>query len=231
VAKVATPSKGNVVNLMEALQASIKTTGKNEPTTAAKAGKSAKKVSVEPPVDDVPPVDEPGKPPAELAAAAPPADPPPPPPPPPAALAKLEPKVKQSARASVDFFMSHPPGTTNLFSKRSFLKFFSSSESADTCCAVVHRHGYRPVSTLRASLDRRNNLRNDSPRKHRDRPYQAGRSPHWVKVKNPASPAMTAGGRCELVERQPRNQPTSPGLNDPGCEGFVACEGGQGRIT
>jgi hypothetical protein len=133
---------------------------------------------------------------------APPADPPPPPPPPPAALAKLEPKVKQSARASVDFFMSHPPGTTNLFSKRSFLKFFSSSESADTCCAVVHRHGYRPVSTLRASLDRRNNLRNDSPRKHRDRPYQAGRSPHWVKVKNPASPAMTAGGRLRAPGRR-----------------------------
>jgi bifunctional non-homologous end joining protein LigD len=27
--------------------------------------------------------------------------------------------------------------------------------------------------------------------KHRDRPYRAGRSPHWVKMKNPASPAMT----------------------------------------
>jgi hypothetical protein len=27
--------------------------------------------------------------------------------------------------------------------------------------------------------------------KHRDRPYRAGRSPHWIKVKNPASPAMT----------------------------------------
>ena len=26
--------------------------------------------------------------------------------------------------------------------------------------------------------------------KRRDRPYRAGRSPHWVKVKNPASPAM-----------------------------------------
>jgi bifunctional non-homologous end joining protein LigD len=26
--------------------------------------------------------------------------------------------------------------------------------------------------------------------KHRDRAYRAGRSPHWVKVKNPASPAM-----------------------------------------
>ena len=27
--------------------------------------------------------------------------------------------------------------------------------------------------------------------KRRDRPYSAGRSPHWVKVKNPTSPAMT----------------------------------------
>jgi bifunctional non-homologous end joining protein LigD len=26
--------------------------------------------------------------------------------------------------------------------------------------------------------------------KHRDRSYKAGRSPHWVKVKNPKSPAM-----------------------------------------
>ncbi len=26
--------------------------------------------------------------------------------------------------------------------------------------------------------------------KRRDRPYRAGRSPHWIKVKNPASPAM-----------------------------------------
>jgi bifunctional non-homologous end joining protein LigD len=26
--------------------------------------------------------------------------------------------------------------------------------------------------------------------KHRDRPYRAGRSPHWIKVKNPGSPAM-----------------------------------------
>jgi bifunctional non-homologous end joining protein LigD len=26
--------------------------------------------------------------------------------------------------------------------------------------------------------------------KHRDRPYQAGRSPHWIKVKNPKSAAM-----------------------------------------
>ena len=27
--------------------------------------------------------------------------------------------------------------------------------------------------------------------KHRDQPYRAGRSPYWVKVKNPVSPAMT----------------------------------------
>jgi bifunctional non-homologous end joining protein LigD len=27
--------------------------------------------------------------------------------------------------------------------------------------------------------------------KRRDRPYRAGRSPHWIKVKNPKSPAMT----------------------------------------
>jgi bifunctional non-homologous end joining protein LigD len=27
--------------------------------------------------------------------------------------------------------------------------------------------------------------------KHPDRSYRAGRSPHWAKVKNPASPAMT----------------------------------------
>ena len=26
--------------------------------------------------------------------------------------------------------------------------------------------------------------------KRRDRPYRAGRSPHWIKVKNPTSPAM-----------------------------------------
>jgi bifunctional non-homologous end joining protein LigD len=26
--------------------------------------------------------------------------------------------------------------------------------------------------------------------KRRDPPYRAGRSPHWIKVKNPASPAM-----------------------------------------
>jgi bifunctional non-homologous end joining protein LigD len=27
--------------------------------------------------------------------------------------------------------------------------------------------------------------------KRRDRPYRAGRSPYWVKVKNPKSPATT----------------------------------------
>jgi bifunctional non-homologous end joining protein LigD len=26
--------------------------------------------------------------------------------------------------------------------------------------------------------------------KHRERGYRAGRSPHWIKVKNPKSPAM-----------------------------------------
>jgi bifunctional non-homologous end joining protein LigD len=26
--------------------------------------------------------------------------------------------------------------------------------------------------------------------KHRDRAYRGGRSTHWIKVKNPASPAM-----------------------------------------
>jgi bifunctional non-homologous end joining protein LigD len=26
--------------------------------------------------------------------------------------------------------------------------------------------------------------------KHRDRPYRPGRSPHWIKVKNPKSAAM-----------------------------------------
>ena len=45
IAKAAAPSKSNVINLMEALKASIKTTGKNEPTGAAKAGKPAKKAA------------------------------------------------------------------------------------------------------------------------------------------------------------------------------------------
>ena len=35
--------------------------------------------------------------------------------------------------------------------------------------------------------------------KRRDRPYSAGRSPHWVKVKNPASPTMT---RAQDIEWQ-----------------------------
>jgi ATP-dependent DNA ligase len=33
--------------------------------------------------------------------------------------------------------------------------------------------------------------------KRRDRPYRAGRSPHWVKVKNPASPAVTRAKDAE----------------------------------
>ncbi|MGC2809179.1 MAG: hypothetical protein WA303_02240 [Bradyrhizobium sp.] len=33
--------------------------------------------------------------------------------------------------------------------------------------------------------------------KRRDRPYRPGRSPHWVKVKNPASPAMTRAKEVE----------------------------------
>src|SRR6476469_8598066 len=38
--------------------------------------------------------------------------------------------------------------------------------------------------------------------KHKDRPYRAGRSPHWVKMKNPKHPAMTRvqdAHRCEAV--------------------------------
>ena len=45
IAKAAAPSKGNVINLMEALKASIKTTGKKEPTSSAKTGKPAKKAA------------------------------------------------------------------------------------------------------------------------------------------------------------------------------------------
>jgi DNA end-binding protein Ku len=45
IAKAVAPSKGNVINLMEALKASLKTTGKNEPTGAAKPGKPAKKAA------------------------------------------------------------------------------------------------------------------------------------------------------------------------------------------
>lgn len=33
--------------------------------------------------------------------------------------------------------------------------------------------------------------------KRRDRPYRAGRSPHWIKVKNPASAAMTRAKEVE----------------------------------
>jgi DNA end-binding protein Ku len=44
-AKAAAPSKGNVINLMEALKASLKTTGKNELTSAPKPGKLAKKAA------------------------------------------------------------------------------------------------------------------------------------------------------------------------------------------
>jgi type IV secretory pathway ATPase VirB11/archaellum biosynthesis ATPase len=32
--------------------------------------------------------------------------------------------------------------------------------------------------------------------KHKDRPYRAGRSPHWIKVKNRTSPAMTGRRAC-----------------------------------
>ena len=39
------PSKGNVINLMEALKASIKTAGKSEPTAVAKPSKPAKKTA------------------------------------------------------------------------------------------------------------------------------------------------------------------------------------------
>jgi DNA end-binding protein Ku len=45
IAKATAPSKGNVINLMEALKASIKTTGKNEPIAEAKARKPAKKAA------------------------------------------------------------------------------------------------------------------------------------------------------------------------------------------
>jgi non-homologous end joining protein Ku len=43
IAKAAAPSKGNVINLMDALKASLKTTGKNEPAVVTKPSKSAKK--------------------------------------------------------------------------------------------------------------------------------------------------------------------------------------------
>ena len=36
--------------------------------------------------------------------------------------------------------------------------------------------------------------------KHRDRPYRAGRSPHWIKVKNPKSPAIVG---AKDIKRSP----------------------------
>jgi hypothetical protein len=39
--------------------------------------------------------------------------------------------------------------------------------------------------------------------KHRDRTYKAGRSPHWVKVKNPKSPAMLRAEEGEWWRAQP----------------------------
>jgi DNA end-binding protein Ku len=45
IAKAAAPSKGNVINLMDALKASLKTTGKSEPAIVAKSSKSAKKTA------------------------------------------------------------------------------------------------------------------------------------------------------------------------------------------
>jgi bifunctional non-homologous end joining protein LigD len=37
--------------------------------------------------------------------------------------------------------------------------------------------------------------------KHRDRGYRAGRSPNWIKVKNPTSPAMTRAKGIDWSER------------------------------
>jgi DNA end-binding protein Ku len=45
IPKAAAPSKGNVINLMDALKASLKTTGKSEPAEVAKPSKSAKKTA------------------------------------------------------------------------------------------------------------------------------------------------------------------------------------------
>jgi DNA end-binding protein Ku len=45
IAKAAAPSKGNVINLMDALKASLKTTGTSEPAVVAKPSKSAKKAA------------------------------------------------------------------------------------------------------------------------------------------------------------------------------------------
>src|SRR3954447_26002713 len=62
--------------------------------------------------------------------------------------------------------------------------------------------------------------------KHRDRPYRAGRSPHWIKVKNPAPPAIT---RAAYVDRAATAERTNvAGLELPGsARGVVTCEGGQ----
>jgi bifunctional non-homologous end joining protein LigD len=37
--------------------------------------------------------------------------------------------------------------------------------------------------------------------KRPDRPYRAGRSPHWIKVKNPAAPAMTRAKGIDWSKR------------------------------
>jgi bifunctional non-homologous end joining protein LigD len=37
--------------------------------------------------------------------------------------------------------------------------------------------------------------------KHRDRAYRAGRSPHWIKVKNPSSPAMVRAKEVDWSDR------------------------------
>jgi len=39
--------------------------------------------------------------------------------------------------------------------------------------------------------------------KHRDRPYRAGRQPHWIKVKNRKHPSLDREGR-QLVTRAER---------------------------
>jgi bifunctional non-homologous end joining protein LigD len=43
--------------------------------------------------------------------------------------------------------------------------------------------------------------------KRRDRPYRSGKSPDWVKVKNPASPAMNRAMGCFLVKSSKKNPP------------------------
>jgi len=44
--------------------------------------------------------------------------------------------------------------------------------------------------------------------KRRDRPYQAGRSKHWMKIKNRAHPAMTRYG-CVRVMRKRKTRTDS----------------------